>query len=110
MIGKHSNRHAHPYSLAGSELEDVVIEKDPSVLIDSELTFEEHISKKVNKAHSMLGVIRRMIENLSPKIFCIYTLPLFDLTENTLSQYGHLKYVNLIEGVQRCATRLVHRY
>ena len=34
-------------------------EKDIGVIIDNKLYFEEHILEKVNKANSVLGVIRR---------------------------------------------------
>jgi len=71
-LGKHWNIvHAHPYSLDGNQLEHVFVEKDLGVLIDSELSFEEHISKQVKKANSILGVIRRGFEDLSPRTFYI---------------------------------------
>ena len=55
-IGKFSDiKHAHPYTLNGNQLEHVFEEKDLGILIDSELTFEEHIAKQVKKANSMLG-------------------------------------------------------
>ena len=34
-------------------------EKDIGVVIDSKLSFENHINEKVNKANSIMGVIRR---------------------------------------------------
>ena len=65
-IGKFDNiKHAHPYQLNGSQLEHVSTEKDLGILIDSDLSFEEHISKQVNKANSMVGLIRRGFEDPS---------------------------------------------
>ena len=58
-LGKFENiKHAHPYSLGGIQLEHVFSEKDLGILIDAELSFDEHIAKQVNKANSMLGVIK----------------------------------------------------
>jgi len=57
-LGKFGNiKHAHPYSLDGRQLEHVFEEKDLGILIDSELTFEEHIAKQVKKGHAILGII-----------------------------------------------------
>ena len=71
-IGKFSNiKHAHRYMLEGNELEHVFVEKDLGVLIDFELTFEDHISNQVKKANSMLGLIKRSFDNLSPDVFCV---------------------------------------
>ena len=113
-IGKHSNIvHAHPYSLAGNQLEHTFIEKDLGVLIDSDLSFEEHISKQVNKANSMLGVIRRSFDYLSPKIFCTlystFVRPHLEYAQSVWSPKLR-KRANLIERVQRRATRLVPMY
>ena len=59
-IGKFANiKHAHEYILEGNELEHVFVEKDLGVLIDCDLMFEDHISKQVNKANAMLGLIKR---------------------------------------------------
>ena len=113
-LRKFSNmQHAHRYILEGEELEHVFLEKDLGILIDNELKFEEHISKQVNKANSMLGIIRRSFENMSPKTFCtLYTIFVRPHLEYAQSVWcPHLrKHINLIEGVQRRATKLVHNY
>lgn len=44
-------------------------EKDIGVVIDDKLTFEKHITQKVNKANSIVGVIRRTFEYIDNKIF-----------------------------------------
>ena len=41
-------------------LEDVTIEKDLGVLIDSELNFENHIYSKIRTANKMLAIIKRI--------------------------------------------------
>ena len=38
--------------------------KDLGVIIDSSLTFEDHITEKVNKAYSILGLIKRNFEHI----------------------------------------------
>ena len=110
-LGKLTNIvHAHPYTLDGDQLEHVFIEKDLGVLIDSDLSFEEHISRQVKKANSILGVIRRGFEDLNPKIFCIlyttFVRPHLEYAQSVWSPKLR-KLVNLIEGVQKRATRLV---
>ena len=113
-LGKFGDiKHAHPYSLDGKQLEHVFMEKDLGVLIDSELSFEEHIAKQVKKANSILGIINRGFENLNPKVFKIlystFVRPHLEYAQSVWSPKLR-KHVNLIEGVQRRATRLVQRY
>ena len=50
--------HNHRYELYDEELEQVFEEIDLGVTIDHELKFEDHISKKVCKANSIVGLIR----------------------------------------------------
>ena len=110
-LGKFSNiKHAHPYKLDGEELEHVLAEKDLGILVDSDLTFEEHITKQVNKANSMLGLVKRCFDDLSPGAFrSLYTAFVRPHLEYAQSvwQPKLRKYVNLIENVQRRATKLV---
>ena len=42
----------------GKCIEFTQAEKDTGVVIDSKLSFESHINQKVNKANSVMGVIR----------------------------------------------------
>ena len=110
-IGKFTDiKHAYPYCLDGNQLEHVFEEKDLGILIDSELTFEEHIAKQVKKANSILGMINRSFERLNPTIFLVlytaFVRPHLEYAQSVWSPKLR-KYVNLIEGVQRRATRLV---
>ena len=113
-IGKFANiKHAHRYQLGGNELEHVFEEKDLGILIDSELTFEGHISKQVNKANSILGVIKRSFNDLSPSAFCtLYTTFVRPHLEYAQSvwQPRLRRSVKIIEGVQRRATKLITQY
>ena len=52
-------------------------EKDISVIIDDKLSFEKHINEKVNKANSVMGVIRRTFDYLDTTAFkTLYTVEL----------------------------------
>ena len=49
-------------------------EKDIGVIIDDKLSFEKHISEKVNTANSIMGVIRRAFQYLDSTTFkTLYT-------------------------------------
>jgi hypothetical protein len=38
-------------------MEETIAEKDVGVTIDNKLSFDKHITEKVNKANSIIGVI-----------------------------------------------------
>ena len=110
-IGKLCNiAHAHPYALENQVLEHVFSEKDLGVTFDSNLTFEEHIMNKIKKANSMVGMIRRSFSYLSPDLF----RQLYSTFVRPHLEYAQVvwhpklrKHSNLIEGVQRRATKIV---
>ena len=57
-LGKlHNIKHAHNYRLGDTELEHVFNEKDLGVVIDSDLSFKDHIVEKIRKANSIVGLI-----------------------------------------------------
>ena len=53
--------YAHRYTVAGYEIEHVFQEKDLGVTVDSVLSFEEHISKKVKTANSIVGYAEALV-------------------------------------------------
>ena len=57
------------YQIYSRELEHVFEEKDLGVIVDSDLSFEEHISAKVRIANAMVGLLRRSFSYLSPQVF-----------------------------------------
>ena len=68
-LGKFWNiKHAHPYNIGGVILEHVEQEKDLGVIIDGELNFDEHIFSKIKKANSIVGLISRSFDFLSPEM------------------------------------------
>ncbi len=113
-LGKFWNiKHAHPYAIGDSVLEHVDKEKDLGVIIDSDLTFEEHICGKIKTANSIVGLINRSFEYLSPEmlrtLFVAFVRPHLEYAQAVWSPHL-IKHVNAIERVQRRATRLVRGY
>ena len=102
--------HAFPYSLGDEVLDHVFSEKDIGITIDSELTFEEHIMNQIKKANSIVGLIKRSFEYLSPQLF----KQLFTSFVRPHLEYGQViwspklrKHANIIENIQRRATKIV---
>ena len=57
------------YTLQGQQLQKVKEEKDTGVTIDDQLSFESHMSEKVNKATHIIGLLRRTFQCLDQKMF-----------------------------------------
>lgn len=91
-------------------MESVVAEKDLGVIIDSDLSFEKHASEKINKANSIVGLIRRTFVSLDEVIFrSLFTAlirPILEYANQVWCPYK-IKDITAIENVQRRATRLV---
>ena len=110
-MGKFENiQHTHRYKICDREMEHVFEEKDLGVYFDSELMFNEHISRNVTKANSIVGLIRRSFSYLDAKLFKkLYTTfvrPHLEYAQVVWSP--HLaKHINMLENVQKRATKLV---
>jgi hypothetical protein len=99
------------YNIKGVEIERVNTIKDLGVTFDTKLKFEDHIQEKINKASSILGIIKRNFLNISE--FAFVTL------YKSLVR-SHLEYANTVwspyrkedifklERVQMRATKLIH--
>ena len=59
----------HPYSIDGSELEHVHHIIDLGIIFEVKLNFSLHISAKVSKANSILGIIKRNFRYVISKNF-----------------------------------------
>ena len=112
-LGKLRNiRHAYNYHLGDTELEHVFSEIDLGVVIDTNLSFEDHIAEKIRKANSIVGLIYRsfnylLVQNYSNN----YMQRLYAQFRNMHKLYYFQSYVsNNIENIQRRATRLIHGY
>ena len=85
-------------------------EKDIGITIDSYLTFEKHMTQKVNKANQIIGLIRRTFDYLDWKSFKqLYKALVRPHVEygNAVWQPHKKKDIKMIENVQRRATRML---
>lgn len=97
----------------GNQRKQLVREKqinDLGVTIDEKLSFSQHIQAKINKAYSMIGVLKRNFKNVSVSTFVL-------LYKSMVR--SHLEYCNSVwapykkgdiedlERVQKRATRLI---
>ena len=100
----------HIYTMDGINLTTSKEEKDLGVLVDDQLGFDSHIRSIVKRANRMLGLIRIGFSCLDKEIFMnlypVMVRPLLEYCVQVWSPYKR-KYINLIEGVQRRATKLV---
>ena len=98
------------YTLLGQQLQEVQEEKDIGVIVDSQLSFESHISEKGNKATSMFGQLRRTIQCLNQKMFISLYKTLvrthLDYTSSVWPPYK-AKDIKILQNVQRRCTRLL---
>ena len=98
------------YTMSGKNLTDTMEEKDLGVTIDCRLEFDKHIKNIVAKANRTLGMIRIAFTCLNKMVFLnLYkglVRPLLEYCVQVWSPYKR-KYIDLLEGVQRRATRLV---
>ena len=110
-MGKFENiMHTQRYTLYGDELDHVFEEKDLGVIIDMELTFEEHIATKVRKANGIMGLIRRSFSFLDGETFKnLYTSfvrPHLEYANPVWSPHLR-KHIKMLESVQERATKSV---
>ena len=85
-------------------------EKDLGVIIDEELTFEKHISEKVNLANRNMGIIRRTFQFLDITTFkYLYKAQVRPHLEyaNSVWKPYKAKDIDLIEKVQKRATKQI---
>ena len=110
-LGKFENtKYTHRYHLGGDEIEHVFSEKDLGITIDSELTYDDHISNKIRVANGIVGLMRRSFSYLDPptfkKLFCAFVRPHLEYGQSIWSPHLQ-KHINAIENVQKRATKLV---
>ena len=91
-------------------MEETIAEKDVGVTIDNKLSFDKHITEKVNKANSIIGVIRRTFEYLDLKTFRMLYVrlvrPHLEYVNPVWNPYLK-KHIDMIENIQRRATKLI---
>ncbi len=91
-------------------IEQVQEEKDLGVLFQSDLKFSKHINNCVNKANSILGLVKRSFTYMDTEMF----LPLYKTLVRPHLEYATAvwspyfqKDILLLENVQRRATKQV---
>ena len=102
--------YTHRYKVYDKEIEHVDIEKDLGVFMDSELSFHDHVTKKENKANSLVGIIRRCFSFIDidtfKKLYISFVRPHLEYGQELWSPYLR-KYIKMIENVQIRATKLI---
>ena len=98
------------YKMGDHILKNSCCEKDIGVYLDNNIKFDEHINQAVNKANRILAITRRTFECIDDDIFKMIfkglVRPHLEYAAPVWSP--HLKkHVDLIESVQRRATKLV---
>ena len=111
-VGKLENiQRAYPYILMEVQLEHVFEEKYLGIIIDTDLTFDVHVSENINKANNMLGLIRKSFSCRNYDIL----LQLYKAFVRHLVEYGapvwsgRLKrsQIRVIEKIQIRATEII---
>ena len=85
-------------------MEETIAEKYVGVTIDNKLSFDKHITEKVNKANSIIGVIRRTFEYLDLKTFRMLYVslvrPHLEYANPVWNPYLK-KHIDMITGARR---------
>jgi hypothetical protein len=93
-----------------TNLENVSEMKDLGVIVDSELSFGNHIYDKINKAYQMLGIIKRNFCNINKEVFMLLYKGLVRSQLEYANSVWNPYKVSLIrdlEKVQKRATKIV---
>eukprot|EP00794_Sanderia_malayensis_P014125 gene14125-15603_t len=105
-----NNGGGNKYYIQDHELAPTDKEKDLGVVIDKELKFEHHIQDKVNKANSIMALVRRSFTYLDEEMFKLIFKGIVrpHLEYATQIWRPHkVKDITSIENVQRRATKLI---
>ena len=104
----YGNEMVLPLHINNSPIENTNQQKDLGIIFDSKLDFNQHIHEKVSKANQILGIVRRSFKFLNYSSF----LKLYKALVRNHLEYGvviwhpyKMKHIDLIESVQRRATR-----
>ena len=100
----------HTYNMGGSNLAVTTEERDLGVLIDDQLDFDKHIRGIVNRANRMLGMIKIGFACLDKEMFMnLYPVLVRPLIEYCVQVWSpnKQKHIDLLEGVQKRATKIV---
>ena len=80
------------------------------VIFQSDMSFKEHIATQINKANSMLGIIKRNFRDIKQDAFIMLYKPLVRSHleyANSVWSPHHLQETESLEKVQKRATKLI---
>ena len=93
-------------------LKRVTSTKDLGVTVDENLNFKEHTTSKINKAFSMLGIIKRNFKHMDNdtlvRLYKSMVRSHLDYAVSVWAPYNK-KLIDDIERVQRVATKLIRQ-
>ena len=108
--GNESTYYLHDQDGKSVELSRSEGEKDVWVMVDDKVNFDKHIQQQVNKANSIMGLIRRTYTSLDETsfryLFQALVRPHLEYAEAVWSPFIK-KDINTIEKVQKRATKLI---
>ena len=100
----------HYYHIDGRLITPVNYEKDLGVIISADLKAEKNVAYCVSKANKILGMIKRTFsylnEEMLVQLFKVFVRPHLEYAQQAWSPYLQ-KDIDLLEGVQRRATKLL---
>lgn len=104
------NNEEMPYQMDGQTLETTDHERDLGVIVQKNLDVEKHIGVTTKKANKILGMIARTYDNKCKKsvtqLYKTLVRPILEYAAPAWRPYKQ-KHVDLIETVQRRATRMM---
>ncbi len=99
------------YNMNGIQLEHVQTMNDLGLIINSSLTWDNHINSKISKANSLMGLVKRTLGYscpTKPKLLLYNALVKSTLMYGSVIwTYGSKKNLKRIESIQRAATKYI---
>lgn len=102
------------YFLAGTQLERVSTVKDLGILLDSKMTFKDHVAYAVSKASSQLGFLFRYAKKFRDvyclkALYCSIVRPTLEYSSIIWSPY-YQNGIKRVEAIQRKFVRFALRH